>query len=714
LTSSDVDPVNILSRMTLREKAGQLTMATGQWAVTGPRAQGSTLDAIKAGEAGSVLNLWSPAAAREAQDAAVNDTRLGIPLIVGFDVVHGHRTVFPIPLGETASFDPDLWTRTAAAAAAEALADGINLTFAPMLDVTRDPRWGRICEGAGEDPHVALVFAMAKIAGFQGEARAISGIAATAKHLGAYGAPLAGRDYASADVSPREMAEVHLPAFAAAVRAGVAAIMPSFNDLAGIPATANRDLLDGWLRKRLGFDGVIVSDYHAITELITHGVAADLAEAAALALRAGCDIDMMGGAYLGGLGEALDRGLITMAMIDAAVLRVLRLKHRLGLFENPCRGLGTEEISSVRFRHLAREAAQKSIVLLKNEASVLPLAASGGPIAVIGPLAQAAEDMLGSWSGAGRAEDCVTLFDGIRQAFPGRGVLLPASDGEAAALRAAMAAEVVVFCAGEPRALSGEASCRAMPDFPAAQIPLARALLATGKPLVLVLSSGRPVVLPDWLATASSAILAIWFLGSDAGAAVGDILAGTVSPGGRLPVTWPASTGQIPIHYARRRSGRPPNPADHYTSKYLDASTEPLFAFGHGLSYAPFLLQDLRTDTAELAVPDAVTLHFTAVNTGRCAASTVFFLFVQDPVASVARPVLALKRFRRVAAAAGERVAVSMTLDSDDLAFPGVDMTPRIENGRIDLLVGQRAVEAELARVSLTVTGGISHIPMPP
>ena len=709
----------LLPQMTLREKAGQLTMITGAWSVTGPKTMPLSLDTIRSGGAGSILNLWSPQAVREVQRAAVEESRLGLPLLVCFDVIHGHRTIFPVPLGEAAAFDPDLWFRTARAAAEEAAADGISLTFAPMLDVARDARWGRICEGPGEDPYLASRVAIARITGFQGASLAgPANIAATAKHLGAYGASEAGRDYASADVSPRAMADIHLPAFAAAVGAGVAAVMPSFNDIAGIPSTANRDLLDGTLRRRFGFDGVIVSDYNAIAELIVHGVAADAAEAAALALRAGVDIDMMGGIYSSGIEEALKRGLITMETVDNAVMRVLKLKQRLGLFADPYRGLGSTAGAEVRHRPLAREAARRSIVLLKNDNGALPLAPRGGTIAVTGPLAQSADDMLGSWSGAGRGEDCVTFLSGIRAAFPTRGVMhapgskIDAASAQdiAAAVAIARQSDVVLLCAGESRAMSGEASCRGEPGLPEAQQELARALLATGKPLILILSSGRPIVLPGWLVSGSAAILATWFLGSEAGSALGDILSGTHSPSGRLPVTWPAALGQIPIHYAQRRSGRPASPGVHYSSKYLDIPVDPLFPFGHGLSYGSFRITGLSASPHQVQAAGTLDVAFDVTNTGTMAAATTVLVFIQDPVASVAQPVLALKAFTQVEAQPGETVQVKLPLKVSDFAFTGIDLKPRVENGRIDILVGMRAVESELLRVSVTVVGGQPHI----
>lgn len=706
----------LLARMTLDEKIGQLTMVTGSGTATGPQTAPVSLAEIRVGRAGSILNLWTPAAVREVQRIAVEESRLGIPLIVGFDVLHGHRTIFPVPLGEAASFDTALWEETAAAAAEEAASDGVSLTFAPMLDVTRDPRWGRICESPGEDAHVAARFAEAKVKGFQGSALASSRhVAATAKHLGAYGAVLAGRDYASADVSQRELEEVHLPAFASAVKAGVAAVMPSFIDIAGTPATASRPLLRGILRDRWNFQGVVISDYNAIAELITHGVAADLAEAATLALRAGVDIDMMAGAYSRGLPVALDRGLVAMADIDTAVLRVLTLKDDLGLFADPYRGLITASYSNgPRYRRLAKRAAASSMVLLKNSPAVLPLSQHGGPIAVVGPLAHAPADMLGPWAAAGRAEEGVSFLDGMRAAFPGRRILhQPAAGFDPATLVPALAREagIVIFCAGETRNMSGEASSRGEPGLPMAQIQLAKNLLAANNPLVLVLCSGRPLILPPFLAEGAAAILAAWFPGSEAGTALGDVLSGGVEPGGRLPVSWPASIGQIPIYYSERRTGRPANSASHYSSKYLDIPAEPHFPFGHGLSYTAFRFDNLRTGRPVMAAGETLEVAVDASNIGDRNGGTIVMLFIQHQVASVARPVMELKRFQRIEAAPQEKLTVTFRLGSNDLQFPGADLEPVLENGRIDILVGQRAVESELLRAGIELTGGQNRLP---
>ena len=532
---------DLLRAMSLDEKLGQLTMIRADFGDAGAEIGEAKLAEIKAGRAGSILDLKGVDRIQEAQKAAVEGSRLGIPLLVTLDVLHGYETIFPIPLGEAAAFDPGLWEETARAAAVEASANGIALTFAPMLDVARDPRWGRIAESPGEDPWVGSRFAEAKVRGFQhGSLTNPQSVAATAKHFAGYGAVMAGREYASADMSARALNEVHLPPFEAAVRAGVAAIMPAFIDLAGVPMTAHRDLLDGVLRRRWGFEGVIVSDFGAVGELIVHGVAADAAEAAALALNAGIDIDMESGVYLAGLPAALARRIVSLEKIDATVRRVLALKAELGLFENPfARGSrALSEAQRTHHRALARDAAQKSIVLLKNRDALLPLKGEGGRIAVVGPLSDAAGDMLGPWHAAGTAKDTVSFLDGLTQALPGWRI----THG----LDAARDADAILLCVGESAAMSGEAASRARPVLPDDQRKLAGDVFSLGKPVILALASGRPLIDP-WLFERADAALATWFPGSEAGAALAAILTGAVNPGGKLPLSWPCDAGQSPF-----------------------------------------------------------------------------------------------------------------------------------------------------------------------
>ncbi|MGO9806190.1 MAG: glycoside hydrolase family 3 N-terminal domain-containing protein, partial [Rhodomicrobium sp.] len=493
----------LIASMSLEEKLGQLTMIREDEAE------------IRGARAGSVLDLQEPARIRKLQEAALKETRLGIPVLFAMDVLHGYETIFPIPLGEAAAMDPALWEATARAAAAEAAAAGIALTFAPMLDVARDPRWGRMAESPGEDPWLGARFAAAKIRGFQGAGLSgPSAIAATAKHFAAYGAVTAGREYASVDVSSRTLHEVHLPPFAEAVREGVAAVMPAFHDLAGIPMTAHRGLLRDLLRARYGFDGVIVSDFHAIPELISHGVAADIAEAAALALQAGVDIDMASNAYLEGLPQALSRGLASEADIDAAVWRVLTLKARLGLFSEPfAREAASPKEMQEKHRMLALEAARKSIVLLQNRGGLLPLT-KPAKLAVAGPLSNAAGEMLGPWHAAGRAGHTVSFLQGLRQTLPDWEIYAFENFDSAEAKAVAGKADAILLCLGETAALSGEATSRANPGLPEGQGRHLQEASHFGKPIAVALISGRPLIDPLLFETAD-AILATWFLGSE-------------------------------------------------------------------------------------------------------------------------------------------------------------------------------------------------------
>lgn len=693
--------------MTLEEKIGQLSMAEGS-------GHGTTRDvqsAIRQGNLGSLFNVHGSGIVRELQRLAIEETRLAIPLLFGLDVLHGHRTIFPIPLAEAAAFDPTLWEATARAAAAEASRDGIMLTFAPMLDLARDPRWGRIAESPGEDPLVGSRFAAAKVRGFQG--RSLSdptSLAATAKHIGAYGAVTAGREYASSDLSERTLLELHLPAFKAAADAGVAAVMAAFTDIAGVPAHANVTLLREILRRAWGFDGVVISDYGAVAELVPRGVAADLAEAAALALTAGVDIDMMGNAYRRGLPGALARGLVGLEAVDAAVMRVLRLKERLGLFDEPYRGLSRDApADDGPGRGLAREAARRSIVLLTND-GVLPLPRGLRRIAVVGPLAAAARPMLGPWAAIGDGTAATTIADGLRQALPdcvvdvSGGVSIAGSDtnGIADACRIAETADVVVLCLGEDETMSGEAGSRAHPELPGAQRTLAEVMLDLGKPVIALIASGRPLIVP-WLVERASAVLATWFLGHEAGHAIADVLIGAANPSGRLPVSWPRDVGQIPIFYAERPTGRPEIAANRFTSKYLDMPATPQFPFGHGLSYCRFVLSGLRSTTTEIRRGQHLEIAVDVTNEGPVAGDETVLFFIHDPVASVARPLLELKDFAKIRLMPGERGTVTFNLTSEAFIFPGRSLAPVLEVGEIELFVGKSADRDSLLRTSIRV-----------
>ena len=706
---------DLLARMTLEEKIGQLTMVRGGAGAGGPELSDVQLDDLRAGRIGSILDIWAQDGIRRAQEVAVNESRLGIPLLVTLDVLHGFETIFPIPLGEAAAFDPALWEATARAAAEEASAAWIDLTYAPMLDVSRDARWGRIAESPGEDPWIASRFAEAKVRGFQQGLSGPGALAATAKHLGGYGAVTAGREYNSVDISARTLHEVHLPPFVAAVDEGVAAIMPSFNDLAGVPMTANAPILQDLVRRRWGFDGVMISDFGAVAELLPHGVAADLAEAAALALKAGVDIDMVSDAYPKGMPEALARGLVEEALVDASVRRVLTLKGRLGLLDDPLRQRAAPRAKRTEaHRELALDAARRSIVLLQNRGELLPLrGADAKRLAVLGPLADSAKDMLGPWYAVGKAADTKDFLSGIRAGLPGWQITHAPGTGIndedpasfSSALDAAGNADLVLLCLGEASGMCGEAASRADPGLPLAQRRFAEAVFALGKPTIVALSCGRPLAAP-WLFERADAVLATWFLGSEAGPALADVLTGACNPSGKLPVSWPLDVGQMPISYAQRPTGRPlvTDPANAYMSRYTDIPNEPQFAFGHGLSYARFIYRSVRLSSTMMAPGETVTIEADIANDSPVDGEETAFLFIRDPVASISRPVLELKGMAKIRLAAGDAGTVRFELRSADVAFPDERGEMVLESGAIQILVGPKAERHALLAVMLEIS----------
>lgn len=698
----------LLDAMTLEEKIGQLTMVRPAYAEgSSDRIADEQREAIRAGRIGSMLDIWGRERIGAVQVIAVAESRLKVPILFTYDVLHGYETIFPSPLGEASAFNPALWEATARVAAMETAVEGVALTFAPMLDVARDPRWGRIMESPGEDPWLASRFAEAKVRGFQqGNLARPSAVAATAKHLGAYGAVMAGREYAQVDISERTLHEVHLPAFRAAVEAGVAAIMPAFIDIAGVPMTANRAILQGIVRDRWGFDGIMISDFAAVGELLSHGVAADLAEAAALALKAGIDIDMASDAYPKGLMVALERGLITETDIDAAVIRVLRLKERLGLFDDTNRAAPTPPPFAAH-RDLAREAAARAIVLLQDHDSLIPIDATNPRrLAVIGPLAKApGENMFGPWWAAGKSSEAVDFLTGITTALPdwqithAQGCEVEAECSDASAMDTAIAAahnaDLVILCLGESVSMCGEGGSRTAPGIPGVQRTLAEAVLATGTPVIVTLTCGRPLIAP-WLFEAAGTVLATWHLGSEAGNALADILTGRRPPSGKLPVTWPAHPGQIPIFFAQNPTGRPANPADRLTSKWLDAPITPQFPFGHGLTGSRVSYTNLRISAETVRRGDALTVTADITNHGPQDIEETAFLFIRDTVASIARPVLELRGAARIALAAGKCGTISFVLRTEDLTFPGHDWNPLLEPGTFEVHVGPDANRANL------------------
>ena len=712
---------SLLALMTFEEKLGQLTMAPAEWNQTGPAAAAGGEDQVRKGQIGSFLSFWGAAATRRMQRIAVEQSRLRIPLLFSHDVIHGWRTVFPVPLAEAASFDPEAVEHAARIAAVEASAHGLHWTFAPMVDIARDPRWGRVVEGSGEDPHLGSVMAAARVRGFQGTSRssrfaATNTLIATPKHFAAYGAAEGGRDYNTADVSERALWEVYLPPFEAAVRAGAGSIMAAFNDIGGTPAHASQWLLTDVLRRRWGFSGMVVSDWAGVEQLQPHGIAATRTEAAARALEAGVDIEMSGDLYRKELAGAVRAGRIPGSTIDSAVHRVLRAKYALGLFDDPYRYSDTVRERQVTLtrehRAAARALAREAIVLLKNDSlaggpPALPLRKDLKTVAVIGPLADDSASVLGSWSGAGRKEDVVTVLGGIRRAVGagtrvlyarGAPVDTASTAGFAEAERLARTADAVLLVLGERADMSAEAASRAFLELPGSQLDLAKAVVRAArttkpaKPVVAVLLNGRPLAL-QWLADSVPAIVETWFLGVEHGNAAADVLFGDFNPSGRLPVTFPRVTGQVPIYYSHKRTGRPPVEKDHFTSKYIDVPWTPLWTFGHGLSYTTFNYANLRLSADRLLPRDSVVVSFDVTNTGRRPGDEVVQVYLQDEAASVTRPVKALKGFRRLTLQPGERRRVAVTLRPEDLSLYDLTMRKVVEPGTFRVFVGGSSAE---------------------
>jgi beta-glucosidase len=709
--------------MTLAEKVGQLVQrAGGRSKALNSRLDDAELDRVRAGTVGSYLHVAGAEPLGRLQKVAIEQSRLGIPLLFAMDVVHGYRTIFPVPLALSATFAPDAEERAARIAAEEATAAGLHWTFAPMIDIARDARWGRIVEGAGEDPYLGSRMAVAQVSGYQGgNALRPGSLMATAKHFGAYGAAIGGRDYNTADISERTLQEVYLPPFHAAARAGAGSFMAAFNDIAGAPTTANRELLRGTLRERWGWQGLMVSDWGAIGELLNHGVAEDRKAAGLLALDASVDMDMIGGVYADDLEAAIAKDPVRLKLLDEAVLRILRVKEQLGLFDNPMAYHDAErearELLSPEHREAARAIARQSIVLLKND-KLLPLdPARLRSVAVIGALATDGMSSLGSWRAQGKAEDVVTVLKGITAALPTRVKIVSAAgadprnletSGIAAAVKLAKASDVTILMIGEDYDLSGEARSRSSLELPASQLELARAVLGTGKPVVVLLANGRPLAISE-LAEKAPAILETWMLGVEAGNAVADVLFGAYSPAGRLPAAFPRTTGAVPTYYAGNATGRPADPdLAKDTVRYHDLPITPLFPFGHGLSYSEFRYADLSQSTQSVGPGERIDISITIENTGGVASDEVVQLYVRDPVASIARPVLELRGFKRIELGAGQRKRVTFTLSPEQLAFWSPKGQWLVEAGRIDFWVGASAADLRASgsfEISKTHTG---------
>jgi len=690
--------------MTLDEKLGQLVQrAGGRSKSLNSRLDDTELERVRTGGVGSYLHVAGAEPLAKLQKVAVEESRLGIPLLFAMDVVHGYRTIFPVPLAMASTWAPESQERAARIAAEEATSAGLHWTFAPMVDIARDPRWGRIVEGAGEDPYLGSRMAVAQVAGYQGGNTLRPGaLMATTKHFGAYGAAIGGRDYNTADLSERTLQEVYLPPFYAAARAGSGSFMVAFNDIAGVPTTANRELLRGTLRGGWGWQGLMVSDWGSIGELINHGVAADRAAAASLALDASVDMDMVGGVYADDLKAVVSKDPARLRQLDEAVLRILRVKEQLGLFDKPMQYHDTErearELLAPDHREAARAIARQSIVLLKNDGKLLPLDAGRiRSIAVIGALATDGLSELGSWRAQGKAEDVVTVLKGITAALPAGVKVLSAPGADPrntdvsaipAALKVAKGADVIVLMIGEDFDQSGESRSRSSLELPPSQMGLARRVLALGKPVVVLLANGRPLAIQE-LTEKAAAIVETWMLGVEAGNAVADVLFGKYSPAGRLPAAFPRTTGAVPFNYSANATGRPADPdLARDTVRYHDLPITPLFPFGHGLSYSEFRYGDLAQSTQTVGPGERIDITITVENTGGVASDEVVQLYVRDPVASIARPVLELRGFKRVELGAGQRKRITFSLTPEQFAFWGPKGQWLVEAGRIDFWIG--------------------------
>ncbi|MEC3879252.1 beta-glucosidase BglX [Parapedobacter sp. 10938] len=725
----------LMQQMTIEEKIGQLNLVTAGEVTTGSVVSTGVEAKIKEGKIGGIFSITTPQRIRAAQELAVNQSRLKIPLIFGLDVIHGYKTIFPIPLGLAATWDLGLIEETARISAVEASADGLNWTFSPMVDISRDPRWGRISEGSGEDTYLTARIAEAMVHGYQGDDLAADNtLMACVKHFALYGAAEAGRDYNTTDMSLHRMYNEYLPPYKAAIDAGAGSVMTSFNDINGVPATANKWLMTDVLRDQWGFDGLVVTDYTAINELVAHGLG-DLQEVSARSLKAGVDMDMVGEGFLTTLKKSLDEGKVREADIDRACRLVLEAKYKLGLFDDPFRYCNPEraEAAILHPGHLAkaREAAGKSFVLLKNDQHLLPLKKTG-TVALIGPLANTGSNMPGTWSVSADLENTPSLLEGMREALGNRVNIIhhqgsnlledasyqeratmfgrtiprderPEADILAEAVATAQQADVIVAALGESSEMSGESSSRTDIRVPAVQQRLLAELLKTGKPVVLVLFTGRPLVL-TWEHENVPAILNVWFGGTETGKAVADVLFGDVNPSGKLPATFPQHVGQVPLYYSHKNTGRPLAEGqwfEKFRSNYLDVSNEPLYPFGYGLSYTTFAYGDMALSRDTLQPTDTLELSVDVRNTGNVAGEEVVQLYIHDVVGSVTRPVKELKGFQKVRLEPGQSKRVVFSLTVDDLKFYNAQLDYVAEPGEFVLAVGTNSRDVQERRFVL-------------
>lgn len=724
---------NLMSKMTVEEKIGQLNLVTPGGAVTGSVVSKDVDDKIREGKVGGLFGIWTPEKVRQAQKIAVENSRLKIPLLFGLDVIHGHKTIFPIPLGISATWDTVLIEKSARIAATEATADGLNWVFSPMVDISRDPRWGRISEGNGEDPFLGSAIAAAMVRGYQGtDLRKNNTVMACVKHFALYGAAEAGRDYNTVDMSRLKMFEYYLPPYKAAIDAGAGSIMTSFNEIDGIPATANRWLLTDVLRNRWHFKGLVVSDYTSVSEMIAHGLG-DLQQVSALALKAGLDMDMVSEGFLTTLPKSLKEGKVSMTDINNACRKILEAKYKLGLFENPFRYVDesrpAKEIFTDSNRNFSREIARKSFVLMKNKDDVLPLKKMG-KIALVGPLADNQRNMLGTWVVAGEWQKSVSVMQGIKTATAQQDVQILYAKGAnitddsllkvrtnalgvevetddrspdvmiAEAVNAANESDVIVAVVGEAADMSGESSSRADISLPESQKTLLKALKATGKPLIIVLFTGRPLTL-TWEEENADAILNCWFPGTEAGNAVADVLFGDYNPSGKITATFPRSVGQIPIYYNHKNTGRPFHNEEwaKFKSNYLDISNDPLYPFGFGLSYTTFSYSPVRFNKNKLSGNDRLIATLTVTNTGKMSGEETVQLYIGDPVASITQPVKKLIGFQKIQLTPGEMKAVSFSISRENLSFFNNDLRRIFEPGEFIIYIGTNSRDVEEGRI---------------
>lgn len=701
---------SVLALMTLEEKIGQMAQYSCNWDVTGPVMSDDFYPYLKQGLVGSIFNGYTVEGVRKLQDMALADSRLKIPILFGFDVVHGYRTIFPMSLAESCSWDLELMKRTARIAAEEATASGISWTFAPMVDISRDPRWGRVMEGAGEDTYLGSLIAEARVKGFQGENLAdVNTLLACVKHFAAYGAGEAGRDYNTVDMSERTLYEVFLPPFKAAQDAGVATFMASFNEIGGVPATASKYLMTDILRDQWNFGGFVVTDYTGTNELVPHGVAADEKEAGELAVNAGIDMDMTGAVFSKYLLQSVKEGKVSEDRIDDAVRHILEQKFLLGLFDDPYRYLDSvrekETIMKPEFLQTARDAAARSIVLLKND-NLLPISKDKNmTVALIGPFVNNRESLNGEWGGRGVRDESVTLFEGLQEKYKGTGVKFIVADGAdlttdnkagfSEALAAARRADVVIAAMGEDFNWSGEAASRSDIKLPGVQQELLKELKKTGKPIALVLMNGRPLDL-SWEDANLDAIVEAWYLGTMAGHGVADVISGDYNPSAKLTMTFPRNVGQIPLYYNAKNTGRPlspENPKQDYKSSYLDVPNTPLYPFGYGLSYTNFDISNVKLDKTTFGKGETITVTADVTNSGERDGEIVVQLYLRDMVGNVTRPVKELKGFSKIALKKGEKQQVTFTVGEESISFYGLDMKFAPEAGEFMLWVAQDSAD---------------------